>query len=195
MSFNKVILMGNLTRDPEYRVTPSGHQICKLGIAVSRRFTTQSGEQREETAFVDVDAWGRQAETISRYFNKGKPILVEGRLRMDQWQNQQGENRSKLVVQLESFSFVGGPGQGDQQGGGQPGGYQQQPQSQASSQPGQPQPFTQQPAPPQPAQGNYAPPPPVSTPASPEAPAPSEPAQSSAGSPPQMDDEEEDVPF
>ena len=98
--------MGNLTRDPEYKVTPNGHQICKLGIAVNRRFTTQSGEQREEVTFVDVDAWGRQAETISKYFTKGKPILVEGRLRMDEWENPQGERRSKLLVQLETFSFV-----------------------------------------------------------------------------------------
>ena len=106
MSYNKVILMGNLTRDPEYKVTPNGHQICKLGIAVNRRFTTQSGEQREEVTFVDVDAWGRQAETISKFFTKGKPILVEGRLRMDEWENPQGERRSKLLVQLETFSFV-----------------------------------------------------------------------------------------
>ena len=70
MSYNKVILMGNLTRDPEYKVTPNGHQICKLGIAVNRRFTTQAGEQREEVTFVDVDAWGRQAETISKYFHQ-----------------------------------------------------------------------------------------------------------------------------
>jgi len=117
MSFNKVIIMGNLTRDPEFKVTPNGHQICKLGVAVNRRFTTQAGEQREETTFVDVDAWGRQAEVISKYFTKGKPILLEGRLRMDEWENQQGERRSKLLVQLETFSFVG-DGQGGQGGGG-----------------------------------------------------------------------------
>ena len=105
--------MGNLTRDPEYRVTSNGHQICKLGVAVNRRFTTQSGEQREETTFVDVDSFGRQAETISKYFTKGKPILIDGRLRMDEWENQQGERRTKLLVHLESFSFVN-----DGQGGG-----------------------------------------------------------------------------
>ena len=105
--------MGNLTRDPDYRVTANGHQICKLGVAVNRRFTTQSGEQREETTFVDVDSFGRQAETISKYFTKGKPILIDGRLRMDEWENQQGERRSKLLVHLESFSFVN-----DGQGGG-----------------------------------------------------------------------------
>ena len=119
MSFNKVILMGHLTRDPEYRVTDNGHQICKFGIALNRRFTTKSGEQREETTFVDVDAFGRQGETISKYFTKGKPILVEGRLRMDEWENQQGERRSKLMVNLESFSFVS-DGQGGQGGGGAP---------------------------------------------------------------------------
>jgi len=121
-SFNKVILAGNLTRDPDFRVTPNGQQVCKIGIAVSRRFTTQSGEQREETTFVDVDAWGKQAETISRYFSKGRPILVEGRLKLDQWQTPQGENRSKLGVTLESFTFMDSGGQGGgaaQQPGGQ----------------------------------------------------------------------------
>ncbi len=105
-SFNKVILLGNLTRDPEHRVTANGNQVCKLGIAVSERYTTQGGEHREETTFVDVDAWGRQAETIHKYFSKGRQILIEGRLRLDEWESPQGERRSKLKVVLDRFSFV-----------------------------------------------------------------------------------------
>ena len=122
MSFNKVILMGNLTRDPDYRVTANGHQICKLGVAVNRRFTTKSGEKRDETTFVDVDSFGPQAETISKFFSKGRAILIEGRLHMDEWENPQGERRSKLLVHLESFSFVndGQGGGGASQGGTAP---------------------------------------------------------------------------
>ena len=106
-SYNKVILMGNLTRDPELRVTPGGTSICKLGLATSRRFTTQSGEKREETTFVDVDAFGKQAEIIAKYMSKGRPIMLEGRLRYDQWESNTGEKRSKLNVVLENFQFLG----------------------------------------------------------------------------------------
>ncbi len=106
-SFNKVILMGNLTRDPELRVTPNGTAICKMGLATSRTYTTQDGNQREETTFVDIDAFGKQAEVIAKYMTKGRPILVEGRLRFDQWENKEGEKRSKLGVVLETFRFVG----------------------------------------------------------------------------------------
>jgi len=119
-SFNKVILMGNLTRDPELRVTPGGTSICKMGIATSRRFKTQSGEQREETTFVDVDAFGKQAEVISKYMTKGRPIMLEGRLRYDQWESNTGDKRSKLSVVLENFQFLGrgtgSDGGGDRQG-------------------------------------------------------------------------------
>lgn len=118
-SFNKVILMGNLTRDPELRVTPNGNNICKIGVAVSRVYTKQDGQRQEETTFVDVDIFGRQAEVVSKYFNKGKPILLEGRLKLDQWQDKQsGQNRSKLGVVMESFEFVGSRGEGDATGGG-----------------------------------------------------------------------------
>ena len=106
-SFNKIILMGNLTRDPELRVTPNGTSICKFGLATSRTYTTQDGTQREETTFVDVDVFGRQAEVIAKYMTKGRPILVEGRLRFDQWETQTGEKRSKHNVVLETFRFVG----------------------------------------------------------------------------------------
>ena len=131
-SFNKVILLGNLTRDPELRVPAStGNAICKLGLAVNRRYNTRDGEQREETTFVDIDAFGRQAETLAKYCRKGSGLLVEGRLRLDQWETQQGEKRSKLNVVLENFQFVGrgdsssgGDSSGD--GGGSRGGYENQ---------------------------------------------------------------------
>jgi single-strand DNA-binding protein len=106
-SFNKVILLGNLTRDPEMRTTNSGLAICKLGIATTRVSRVGDGETREETVFIDVDAFGKQAEIIGRYFTKGRPIFIEGRLRLDQWETPTGEKRSKLCVVLESFQFIG----------------------------------------------------------------------------------------
>lgn len=106
-SFNKVILVGNLTRDPELRYTPKGTAVAKVGIAVNRRWTTETGEQREEVTYVDVDAFGKQAETISNYLKKGRPILIEGRLRLDTWDDKQtGQKRSKLGVVLETFQFL-----------------------------------------------------------------------------------------
>lgn len=106
-SFNKVILLGNLTRDPEVRATASGTSICKFGLATSRISRNSDGESREEVVFVDVDAFGKQAELIGRYFTKGRPIFIEGRLRLDQWESQTGEKRSKICVVLESFQFIG----------------------------------------------------------------------------------------
>ncbi|MDR2371942.1 MAG: single-stranded DNA-binding protein [Puniceicoccales bacterium] len=106
-SFNKVIILGNLTRDPEMRTTNSGLAICKLGIATSRVSKGNDGETREETVFVDVDAFGKQAELIGRYFTKGRPIFIEGRLRLDQWETSSGEKRSKLCIVLENFQFIG----------------------------------------------------------------------------------------
>lgn len=117
-SFNKVLLMGNLTRDPEKRVTPSGMTIVKLGLAVNRRFSTQDGQQRDEVTFIDIDAFGRQADVIAQYCTKGSGLLVEGRLKLDQWQDQQGNNRSKLAVVLENFQFVGGRGDNSGNSGG-----------------------------------------------------------------------------
>lgn len=122
-SFNKVILMGNLTRDPETRVTASGLTICKLGLAVSRTFSTKDGERREETTFVDIDAFGKQAEIITKYFRKGKPIMVEGRLKFDQWESNDGQKRTKLGVVMETFQFVGGRDDNDSSGGSS-GGYE-----------------------------------------------------------------------
>ena len=107
-SFNRVILMGNLTRDPELRYTPKGLAIAKLGLAVNRVWRTESGETKEEVTFVDIDSFGKQAETIAQYLKKGNPLLMEGRLRLDQWDDKQtGQKRSKLGVVLESFKFVG----------------------------------------------------------------------------------------
>jgi single-strand DNA-binding protein len=120
-SFNKVILMGNLTRDPETRVTPSGSTICKIGLAVNRVYTAQDGTKKEEVTFVDCDAFGKTAETIARWMSKGKGILIEGRLRLDQWDDKQtGQARSKLGVVVENFQFVGGKGDGDAASGDAP---------------------------------------------------------------------------
>jgi single-strand DNA-binding protein len=108
-SFNKVILAGNLTKDPELRYSPKGTAICKIGLAVNRKWKSESGETKEEVTFVDVDAFGRQAEVLAQYLRKGRSVLVEGRLKLDQWEDKQsGQKRSRLGVALESFSFIGG---------------------------------------------------------------------------------------
>ena len=107
-SFNKVILMGNLTRDPELRYTPKGTAVARIGLAVNRVWRTETGEQKEDVTFVDIDAFGKQAETISQYLKKGSPILVEGRLRLHTWEDKQtNQKQSKLRVDLETFKFVG----------------------------------------------------------------------------------------
>lgn len=107
-NFNKVFLMGNLTRDPELRYTPSGMAIVKFGMAINRTFKSQEGEQKKETCFVDITMFGRRAEVVSEYFSKGSPIFIEGRLQYDQWEGQDGQKRNKLVVVAENFEFVGG---------------------------------------------------------------------------------------
>jgi single-strand DNA-binding protein len=113
-SFNKVILVGNLTRDPELRYTPKGLAIAKLGLAVNRNWKSESGESKEEVTFVDIDAFGKQAETIGQYLKKGRPILIEGRLRLDQWDDKQtGQKRSRLGVVLESFQFLDSGNRGE----------------------------------------------------------------------------------
>jgi len=115
--FNKVILAGNLTRDPELRYTPSGTAIAKFGLAINRKWRDGNGETKEEVTFVDIDAFGKQAETIGQYMKKGGGILVEGRLKLDQWEDKQTQQkRSRLGVVLESFNFLGG-GQGREGGG------------------------------------------------------------------------------
>ena len=115
-SFNKVILMGNFTRDPELRQTQNGTSVCRFSIAVNRSYNSQDGSTRDETCFVEVDSFGRTAEKIAKFFAKGRPILVEGRLRQDTWEDKQsGQKRTKLLVVLERFEFVGSR---DSQGGG-----------------------------------------------------------------------------
>ena len=107
-SFNSVILMGNLTRDPELRYTQSNLAICKFGLAVNRRFKdSTSGEWREEPTFVDVTMFGKRGEAFSKYHQKGKLAFVKGELRFDSWVDQNGQKRSKLYVVAESFEFVG----------------------------------------------------------------------------------------
>ena len=139
-SYNKVSLMGNLTRDPQMKYLPSQTAVVEFGLACNRRYKTQSGEQKEEVTFVDCTAFGRTGEVINQYFTKGKPIFIEGRLKYDQWEDKQGGGkRHKLTVVIESFEFVGGRDaagggggggnfEGDAGGGGE---YDQRPQRQA----------------------------------------------------------------
>jgi single-strand DNA-binding protein len=115
-SFNKVILLGNLTRDPEVRYTPKGSAVCDLGIAVNRVYTTDSGEKREEVTYVDVVLWARLAEIAGEYLKKGRPVFIEGRLQMDSWDDKQtGQKRTRLRVVGETMQLLGsrpagGPG-------------------------------------------------------------------------------------
>ena len=105
-SFNRVMLMGNLTRNPELKYTPSGTAVTDLGLAVNESFKNKAGETVEQTCFVDVVVWGRQAETASEFLRKGSPAFIEGRLQFDQWENQEGEKRSKLRVRAERVQFL-----------------------------------------------------------------------------------------
>jgi single-strand DNA-binding protein len=108
---NKVFLIGNLTRDPELRVTPKGTAICQFGLAVNRQFKDESGQTRDETTFVDIEAWGKQGELVSKYLTKGSPAMVEGRLKLDQWEDKtSGQKRSKLKIVLDNVQFLGRPG-------------------------------------------------------------------------------------
>jgi single-strand DNA-binding protein len=110
-SFNKVILAGNLTRDPELRYTPKGTAVAKIGLAVNRSWTGEDGQKKEEVNFIDVEAWGRQGEVIAQYMKKGRPLLVEGRLKLDSWEDKTTKQKvSKLKVVLESFSFIDSKG-------------------------------------------------------------------------------------
>ncbi len=121
-SFNKVILMGNLTRDPELRYTPSQTAVCNVGLAVNRRYQDKEGQWQDEPTFVDVTIWGKRGEAFSKFHSKGKPAFLEGSLRMASWEDKQtGAKRSKLYVVADSWEFVGG-GREDGQGGGGGGG-------------------------------------------------------------------------
>jgi len=120
-NFNKVILIGNLTRDPEVRYTPSGTAVGDLRMAVNRRFRTGDGQEREETCFVGVTVWGRQAETCGEYLKKGAPALVEGRLKYDEWEKE-GQKFSRLSVVAERVQFLGSPRGTEFRDGGAPAG-------------------------------------------------------------------------
>ena len=120
-SLNKVMLIGNLTRDPEVRSTPKGTAVAELGLAVNRRYTADNGEKREEVTFVDVTLWGRSAELAAEYLKKGRPVYIEGRLQLDSWDDKQtGQKRSKLRIVGEEMQFLGGRegGSGAEGGGG-----------------------------------------------------------------------------
>lgn len=119
-SYNKVLLMGNLTRDVELKSIQGGSTVARIGLAVNRRFTTQAGEKREEVTFVDCEAWGKTGENIARFFSKGRPIFIEGRLKLDQWEKE-GQKHSKLSVVVEGFEFVDSR-PGSEGGGGAPAG-------------------------------------------------------------------------
>ena len=118
-NLNKVMLMGNLTRDPEIKYTPKGTAIANFGIAINRVFTPEGGEKREEVTFIDLEAFGRTAEVIGEYFKKGRPIFIEGRLKLDQWDDKTtGKKMSKLRVVVDSFEVLGTREGGGGEGGG-----------------------------------------------------------------------------
>ncbi len=120
-NFNRVLLIGNLTRDPQLRFTPNQTAVCDFGLAVNRKYRGSDGQQREDTCFVDCTAWARQAEVLAKYVTKGSPLFVEGRLTYRTWDGQDGKKHSKLEVTVENFQFLGGGGnRGGGGGGGRP---------------------------------------------------------------------------
>lgn len=182
-SLNKLFLMGNLTREPELRYTSGGAAVCGFGLAMNRRYSTASGEQREDVCFVDIDVWGKQGESCKNYLRKGAPVFIEGRLKMDSWQDREtGKTRSRLTVTAERVQFLGTPRGGEFAGGpdeevpydAQPGDggeqYQQAPAPPAYAPP------PARPAQPRPAQQRPAYGPPGGAPAAPPARAPRPPA-------------------
>ncbi len=128
-NFNKVYLMGNLTRDPELKYTQGGMAIVEFGLAMNRKYRKQNNEMVEETTFVDIEGWGKQAETFSQYMSKGRPAFVEGRLKLDTWESN-GQKRSKLRVVMENFQFIGGRDESSRSSGG---GYQSDSRGEGSS--------------------------------------------------------------
>ncbi len=142
-SYNKVILIGNVTRDPEVRYIASGSAVTDLGLAVNRTWTDRNtNERKEETTFVDVTLWGRTAEIAGEYLSKGRPVLIEGRLQLDQWEDREtGQKKSRLRVVGETMQFLGsrhdGPAGGGGAGSGPAGGGQQRPASRDSGAGGQ----------------------------------------------------------
>jgi single-strand DNA-binding protein len=106
MPFNCTLLLGNLTRDPELRYTPNGSAVCQFGLALNRRYRTAAGELQEETSFVEVVVWGKQAEVVSAHMAKGRAVFVEGRLQQDTWETEAGERRSRLKVVAQRVTFL-----------------------------------------------------------------------------------------
>ncbi len=132
-NLNTVMLIGNLTRDPELRHTPKGTAVSEISIAINRNWTNDQGQKQEDTTFVEVTLWGRQAEVVQQYVTKGSPIYIEGRLQLDSWDDKEtGKKRSKLRVIGENFQFLSGkPGSGGGGGGG--GDYSERSQSSSAS--------------------------------------------------------------
>jgi single-strand DNA-binding protein len=125
-NFNKVILLGNLTRDPQLKYLPSQTAVAEFGLAINRKFRTQQGEDREEVTFVDCSAFGKTGELINQYFTKGKPIFIQGRLKYDSWEDKQGGGkRSRMTVIVENFQFIGGRDGGGGGGGGGAGAHEE----------------------------------------------------------------------
>ena len=157
-NYNKVILLGNLTRDPEMSYLPSQTPVTEFGLAVNRRWKGQDGQNKEETMFVDCRVYGRQAEVFKQYMAKGRAIFIEGRLQLDRWEDQSGQKRSKHRVIVERFQFIGSGGQGggQQGGGGQDAPRQSYPQQQQQQQQQAPPPSQtfDEPAPPDYDQGS-----------------------------------------
>ena len=118
-SLNKVLLMGNLTRDPEVKYTPKGTAVGDLAIAINDSYKAQDGTIKETVTYVDIEVWGRQAETCKQYLTNGRPIFVEGQLRLDQWETPQGEKKSRLKVRADRVQFLGSPSGGGNRGGGE----------------------------------------------------------------------------
>ena len=117
-NLNRVLLIGNLTRDPEVRYLPSGMAVCDLSMAINERYRSKTGETVESTCFVDVVAWAKQAETCGEYLRKGSPVFVEGSLQLDKWTSKEGEARSKLRVKAGRIQFLGGPRGAESRDGG-----------------------------------------------------------------------------
>jgi single-strand DNA-binding protein len=135
-SLNKVMIIGNLTRDPEIKYTPKGTAIADIGLAVNRNYTTESGEKREEVTFIDVTLWGRTAEIVGEYCKKGRPLFVEGRLQLDTWDDKQtGQKRSKLKVVGDNIQLLGG-----REGGGGGGDFEGRSEGQGQGRPQQTRP-------------------------------------------------------
>jgi single-strand DNA-binding protein len=137
-SYNRVVLLGNMTRDPQLKYLPSQTPVCEFGLATNRKFKAANGEDREEVCFVDCAAFGKQAEVINQYCQKGKALLIEGRLKYDSWEDKQGGGkRSKLSVVIENFQFIGGR-DGGGGGGGAPSAGPDQPEASAEPPPPRP---------------------------------------------------------